>query len=91
MQRWLISYDVSSDKHRQKIAKTLLDYGERVQFSVFECDINEKELKRLVSKLTKLIENSDSIRYYRLCSACRNKTIVTGRSENYIETEYLVV
>lgn len=90
MHRWLISYDVSSDKHRQKIAKTLLDYGERVQYSVFECDINEKELKRLISKLTKLIENSDSIRYYRLCSACLSKAIFTGRS-NYVDTEYLVV
>lgn len=48
---FLVSYDVSDDKRRNKVAKRLLDYGERVQYSVFCCQLNARELLRLRMEL----------------------------------------
>lgn len=44
---YVISYDISNDRRRNKIAKILLDYGRRVQYSVFECEMNQKSFKEL--------------------------------------------
>jgi len=45
--RYLIAYDVSDDKRRTRIFKTLMGNGDHVQFSVFFCDLNDVELMRL--------------------------------------------
>ena len=44
---YVISYDIVSDKLRNKVAKILLDYGKRVQYSVFECYISQKQFEEL--------------------------------------------
>lgn len=40
---YLISYDIAVDKRRTKIAKLLEGFGQRVQYSVFECDLTTKQ------------------------------------------------
>jgi len=45
--RYLIAYDVSDDKRRNGIFKTLMGHGDHVQFSVFLCQLNNVELERL--------------------------------------------
>jgi len=75
----LISYDVKEDKTRTKLAKRLLDYGPRVQYSVFEADVKDVELAKLQQELAKVdLQEDDSIRLYRLCESCRNKIIIYG-------------
>ena len=71
----VISYDIKSDSRRTKIFKALKDYGDWVQYSVFECDLKEQELLKLRRRLDKLLvkEEGDSIRYYHLCADCRRK------------------
>ena len=64
---YLVSYDIVSDRLRNKIAKTLEGYGKRVQYSVFECDLTEKRYKELYQKLLTLaqgVEDGD-ICYFR--------------------------
>ena len=39
MSMYVISYDISENKIRNKVAKILEGYGKRIQYSVFECDI----------------------------------------------------
>ena len=43
----LISYDISDDKKRTRLAKRLKDFGPRVQKSVFEADVKTEELNKL--------------------------------------------
>jgi len=75
----LITYDVSTvDKRGQtrlrRVAKTCLDYGQRVQNSVFECDIDPAQWALLKGKLEKLIDPElDSLRYYYLGSHWQRK------------------
>jgi len=49
--RYLIAYDVSDDKRRTAIFKTLMGNGDHVQFSVFLCQLSDVELARLKGNL----------------------------------------
>ena len=49
--RYLIAYDVSDDKRRTAIFKTLMGNGDHVQFSVFLCQLSDVELARLKGRL----------------------------------------
>lgn len=68
----LVSYDVSTvDKfgraRLRKAAKICLDYGQRVQNSVFECDIDPAQWTALKYELIQLIDpKQDSLRFYYL-------------------------
>ena len=55
--RYLISYDVSDDKRRNRIFKTLMGNGDHVQFSVFFCDLNDAELARLKGLLVRAVNH----------------------------------
>ena len=46
-QLWVIAYDSPCDKRRRKMAKLLKGYGERLQWSVFECRLQPHQLLRL--------------------------------------------
>lgn len=48
---YLVSYDVSDDKRREKIFETLKDHGDHAQYSVFFCELNRRELSNLRSQL----------------------------------------
>ena len=48
---YLISYDVSDDNQRRHVMEALKDFGRRVQYSVFECNLDEKALEELVGRL----------------------------------------
>ncbi len=68
----LVSYDVATaDKAGQRrlrrVAKTCLDYGQRVQNSVFECLVDPAQWTELKGKLLRLYnEEEDSLRFYFL-------------------------
>jgi len=69
--RYVIAYDIPSDKRRNKVARALEGHGERVQYSVFECRLTAAQFQRLWEELSTLIDDQqDSIRAYRLCAAC---------------------
>ncbi|MEI6443771.1 MAG: CRISPR-associated endonuclease Cas2 [Nostocales cyanobacterium ELA583] len=64
---YIIAYDIPSDKRRKKVADLLEGYGQRVQYSVFECQLNTEkydDLRRRLRKVLKLEE--DNIRFYPL-------------------------
>ena len=68
----LVSYDVATaDKAGQRrlrrVAKTCLDYGQRVQNSVFECLVDPAQWTEMKGKLLRLYnEEEDSLRFYFL-------------------------
>ena len=55
--RYLIAYDVSDDKRRTRIFKTLMGNGDHVQLSVFLCDLSDVELARLKGKLQEVVHH----------------------------------
>lgn len=76
----LVTYDVRTDtaagrRRLRRVAKTCLDYGQRVQWSVFECVVGAKELVLLRNRLLEEMNaEEDSIRLYFLDEEARRKT-----------------
>lgn len=87
---YVISYDIIDDKKRAKVADTLLDFGKRVQYSVFECELTDVYLENLVRKLKKIISPEDSIRIYSLCSQCSKSIRILGVG-NITKDEFVVI
>lgn len=77
---YLISYDITDNRVRNKIAKELSDYGRRVQYSVFECRITEQQYRELYHKLVVLMqkEKEGNIRIYHICGKCEQKVSMIG-------------
>ena len=75
----LVTYDVRTDDGKgrarlRKIAKQCVNYGQRVQNSVFECDVDATQYKQMQLKLRAIMdEKQDSLRFYRLGNNYREK------------------
>ena len=68
----LVTYDVNTEtkagrRRLRQVATACKDYGQRVQYSVFECQVTEAQLEALRVRLLKTVnEEEDSLRIYRL-------------------------
>lgn len=75
----LVTYDVSttSEEGRRRLrraAAVCLDYGQRVQNSVFECNVNAEQWTRMRLRLLKVIDpEQDSVRFYYLGRSWRRR------------------
>ena len=75
----LITYDVNTEDGNgrarlRKVAKQCVNYGQRVQNSVFECVLDAAQCKILKTKLLEIInEEKDSLRFYYLGNQYKNK------------------
>jgi len=83
--RWLaVSYDIPDDKRRTKVMKILSGYGQRVQYSVFECEVRPVDFRQLQQRLRQVVVGEeDDIRFYPLCENCLKKVIALGRAETH--------
>lgn len=85
----LITYDVntqtpSGKKRLSKVAKICVNYGQRVQNSVFECYLDNVQLTVVRSKLKSVIdEDSDSLRIYNLGNNYSNRIEHYGAKSSY--------
>lgn len=74
----LVSYDVSINENGQKrlrrVARACKDYGQRVQFSVFECNVDPAQWIVLRQRLIdEIFPDTDSLRFYFLGSNWKNR------------------
>jgi CRISPR-associated protein Cas2 len=68
---FVIAYDIEQDRRRNQVMSALKDYGLRVQYSVFECDLDRPRLETLKDRLRALIDpRRDRIHIYPMCDAC---------------------
>ncbi len=80
-QRYVIAYDVVNDKRRNRVARLLEGHGERVQYSVFECQLTAKQFNDLWKELSRLVKlEEDSLRAYRLCPTCAGWLKTAGQA-----------
>ncbi|MCM2284102.1 MAG: CRISPR-associated endonuclease Cas2 [Desulfobacula sp.] len=74
----LVSYDVAINENGKKrlrrVARACKDYGQRVQFSVFECNVDPAQWTVLRQRLIdEIIPGTDSLRFYFLGSNWKNR------------------
>jgi len=85
----LITYDVSTQtsegkKRLRLVAKTCVNYGQRVQNSVFECLVDPVQFAALRKKLESIINtNEDSLRYYYLGKNWKGRVEHIGAKKTY--------
>jgi len=93
----LVSYDVSTSdpggqKRLNRVAKACKDYGQRVQFSVFECIVDPAQWTVLKQRLLDEInEEKDSLRFYYLGSNWRRRVEHIGAKKGVDQEGPLVV
>jgi CRISPR-associated protein Cas2 len=85
----LITYDVNTmDKEGRKrlrlVAKQCVNYGQRVQNSVFECLLDPVQFRQLKMELEAIIDpTKDSLRYYNLGKNWQKRVEHAGAKETY--------
>ena len=85
----LITYDVNTEdaagrKRLRQIAKQCVNYGQRVQNSVFECLLDTAQCRLLQAKLCKIMDpGKDSLRFYYLGNRYENKIEHFGVKTSY--------
>ena len=90
--RYLVCYDIADDRRRQHVSELLLDYGSRVQESVFECLIDAPLAAQLQERLRKSIETeSDSIFVFPLCDACLARSLTLGIARPVQDPECYII
>ena len=75
---FVVAYDIPEDGTRNHVATELLNWGRRVQYSVFECDLEPSQAAQLEGRLRELVSGPDKIRIYALCGTCRERTVIIG-------------
>lgn len=83
----LITYDIADTNGRgasrlRRIAQTCEKYGERVQFSVFECRLSPVRLARLIGEVEDIIDGKrDSVIVYRFSNGLEDSRLRIGRTQ----------
>jgi len=81
----LVTYDVSTltkagRKRLRRVAKTCLNYGQRVQMSVFECKVDAAQYQLLQQQLVEEIDDQeDSLRIYRILEPLEKNVLEFGK------------
>ena len=93
----LITYDVNTETKAgrtrlRKVAKQCVNYGQRVQNSVFECSLDNAKLIEVQHLLEGLIDkNVDSLRFYILGNKYKNKVIHIGAKPSFDVNDPLII
>jgi CRISPR-associated protein Cas2 len=76
----LVAYDISEPKRLTKVAHVCEDYGVRVQYSVFECRLQEAEFTEFWLRLLEEIdEEEDRVVAYKVDARSAKETLTAGR------------
>mgnify|MGYP001095363406 CR=1 FL=1 len=93
----LVTYDVNTQtaegrRRLRRVAKECVNYGTRVQNSVFECILEPAKSREVQHILEKIIDKkTDSLRFYFLGNNYKNKVIHIGAKESINVEEVLIV
>jgi CRISPR-associated protein Cas2 len=87
----LVTYDVGDTESKagqrrlRKVAIICKNFGQRVQFSVFECEISEAQFESMKAQLLKAIDkNLDNLRFYKLMGS-RDRAVEAYGIDRYID------
>ena len=92
----LITYDVNTEtsagrSRLRKVAKQCVNYGQRVQNSVFECQVDAVKYRQIKAALEKIVDkDTDSLRFYNLGDKYKNKVEHIGTKPSFDVTDPLI-
>jgi CRISPR-associated protein Cas2 len=75
----LVAYDISDQKRLARVARVCEDFGVRVQYSVFECRLEEAEFTEFwLRLLSKIDEDEDRVVAYKIDARSAKETMTAG-------------
>ena len=87
--RFLVCYDIADDRRRDRLATVLLNFGPRLQESVFLFDLDDELLVRLKERVIKTVDESvDLVHVFAMCGACEGKIWGLGPREVPADRSY---
>ena len=76
---YIVAYDITHPRRLRRVAAACLDFGVRIEKSVFECDLDPSDFGKLWQRLNKAIDPaSDALAAYPLCAACAKRILTSG-------------
>ncbi len=88
----VVCFDIVDDRRRRQVSRELENFGERVQYSVFECHLNEREQAELMRRLDRTIDKAeDKVHYYPLCPKDVERIDILGRGDVTLDPAYLII
>lgn len=94
-QTYLVCYDISDDRRLARVAKAMRGFGDRIQYSVFECQFTEADLVRCRTTLGSLIHHKeDQVLFVHLGpTEGRGDRVITslGRAYSTLDGPCLIV
>ena len=93
----LITYDVNTEdaagrRRLRQIARQCVNYGQRVQNSVFECMLDSAQCRLLQAKLLSIMDQEkDSLRFYYLGKRYESKIEHFGAKQTYLPEDVLIL
>ena len=90
--QYVICYDIADDARRSKVSSALLDFGVRVQESVFTANLDDELARRMLERVGKLIDSHwDRVHVFHMCQACSPRTVVLGTAEIISDADFYVI
>lgn len=78
----LIAYDIADPRRLSRIAKVMLDYGVRVQKSIFELTITASAFREMKDRVEKIIiAEEDGVKYFPFCEKCAGTVEIIGQGQ----------
>lgn len=89
---FVVAYDMPDNKRRARLLKKMKGFGVHTQFSVFECELDDEELARMLTTINRIIEpREDAVKVYRLCRDCVRAVRVIGLGRVAVEPECVII
>ena len=80
----IVAYDIRDAGRLKKISSLCLDYGMRVQYSIFEFDLDETLTETFLDEVEKLIDPAeDRLMVIPVCANCRKSICLYGQAETF--------
>jgi CRISPR-associated protein Cas2 len=90
--RVIVAYDVSQDARRARLAALLSCWGDRIQRSVFECQLDQLELVEVLRRASVIIDSrTDVVHAFPHCGSCAGGRAELGQARRLEDVPYWIV
>lgn len=90
--QYFVCYDIADDRRRQRLSDTLLDYGIRVEESVFHCLLEPPLAEEMMQRVRRIVEeHTDKVHVVTVCESCAGRVVTLGLARKAEDPEYLIV
>jgi CRISPR-associated protein Cas2 len=90
--QYVICYDIADDRRRNRAASALLDFGTRIQESVFVANLDEELAERMKERLTRIVDcDWDRVHVFEVCEGCSKRMWRLGTAQVVADPAWYIV